>query len=497
MDGPVVRTASGAVRGVWRGNSAAFLGMPYAAAPFGSLRFAAPGPVEPWGGIRDATTPGATPQRRRLGLEPSFPEPCVPGDETLNVNVYTPAPGQPERGLPVLVWIHGGGFTAGSIASPWYDGRSFSRDGVVLVTISYRLGFDGFGWLEDAPLNRGILDQIAALEWVRDNIAAFGGDPASVTIAGQSAGGNSVMTLLTAPRAQSLFRAAISQSAGPRVQWPDSAEAIGRQLAQAAGVPPTREGWSQLSEADVLDVQGTLRVGGPPAPIDPVFFARVTLAPAGELSLPFGPVIDGELVPHPVADAVHSGVGADKPLLVGVTAHEFALWLLPAGKQLADVDMAAVLTEAGLSAGAAADFVRSHADLSNQGALLGQLMAECMFRVPLLRLAEARAPRSGDKTWLYDFRWRSPTYEGLSAHCLELPFVWDLLDADGVARTHGQEPPQQLAEAAHAAWVRFARDGDPGWRPWSKGVGMVFDTDSTEAEILGLERRLAAALSQE
>ena len=148
----------------------------------------------------------------------AIPEPSIPGDAILNVNVFTPVPGEPDAGLPVFVWIHGGGYKAGSPASPWYDGRAFNRDGVVTVTISYRLGFDGFGWIPDAPHNRGLLDQIEALRWVQRHIAAFGGDPERVTIGGQSAGGGSVWALLVSPAGRGLFGAAISHSGALEVQ---------------------------------------------------------------------------------------------------------------------------------------------------------------------------------------------------------------------------------------------------------------------------------------
>ena len=203
----VVETNAGAVRGFWRPDSAAFLGIPFAEPPCGDLRFLAPVPVKLVGGVRDALRYGPTPQRKALAEITTIPEPSIPGEDILNLNVFTPRPQAAtgsEAPLPVLVYIHGGGYVAGSPASPWYDGAAFNRDGVVTVTVSYRLGFDGFGWLPDAPPNRGILDCLLALEWVRDNIGQFGGDPARVTIAGQSAGGGAVMTLLTMPRARGL-----------------------------------------------------------------------------------------------------------------------------------------------------------------------------------------------------------------------------------------------------------------------------------------------------
>lgn len=212
LAGPVVRTASGPVRGAWRecrgtgqfGRSAAFKGIPFAQAPVGALRFAAPVPPEPWEDVLDAVADEPTPQRETLAEITLIPEPSIPGESTLNVNVFTPEPSG-DAALPVMVYFHGGGFTAGSPASPWYDGAAFNRDGVVTVSVSYRLGFDGFGWIEGAPHNRGVLDWLAALEWVQENIAAFGGDPGQITIAGQSAGGGAVLTLLGMPGAQHLF----------------------------------------------------------------------------------------------------------------------------------------------------------------------------------------------------------------------------------------------------------------------------------------------------
>jgi carboxylesterase type B len=203
-----VPTRLGPVRGEHRADGTLrFLGIPYAQPPVGPLRFTAPVPPRPWTEPLEATAYGPTAQRRPHSANPTIPEPSIPGDAVLNLNVFTPSI---HGALPVLVWIHGGGFVAGSAASPWYDGASFNRDGVLLVSIGYRLGDEGF---RD---NAAVLDWIAALEWVRDNIAAFGGDPNRVTVAGHSAGGTAVLTLLATPAADGLFHAAISASSpGP------------------------------------------------------------------------------------------------------------------------------------------------------------------------------------------------------------------------------------------------------------------------------------------
>jgi para-nitrobenzyl esterase len=491
---PVVSTTSGKVRGTWRPGSAAFLGIPYAAAPVGPLRFAAPAPVEPWDGVRDATRPGPTPQRRGLGGPLGIPEPSIPGADVLNLNVFTPAPDEPDRRLPVLVWIHGGGFTAGSPASPWYDGASFNRDGVVTVVISYRLGFDGFGWIEDAPLNRGVLDMIAALEWVRDNVTAFGGDPAQVTIGGQSAGGTSVLALLTCSAAQELFRAVACSSGTGRTQDAAAAQRLGREMASAAGVLPTRAGWAELSEDAVLDVQARYGMRPPSGVPDPVALVRGVLF--GRDNGPgFGPVVDGVLLSHPVEEALALGIGVDKPLLIGANAHEFNAGLAGARSALASLDVATALADAGLPQAIADRYVAQHPELVEPAFLLGQVITDALFRMPLTRFLAARAAGGGAAcTWAYDFRWRSPVL-GLSMHCIDLPFAWDLLGADGVVEGLGEAPPQFLADAMHRAWVRFVRENEPGWRPWVHGAGVVFDQESSERAILEPERELAAVLS--
>ena len=342
-------------------------------------------------------------------------------------------------------------------------------------------------------MNRGIGDQIAALEWVRDNIAAFGGDPAAVIIAGQSAGGTSVMTLFTTPRAQSLFRAAICMSGADRVQSMAQAEQTGRALAARAGVEPTVAGWSALTEDQALDAQDAFHIATPPDEIVPAAFVRHALTAAGDQGMPFGPVIDGALLPRSVSDALASGVAEDKPLLIGVTAHEFTLWMLHAEEQLRGVDVAEAMAEAGLARELAADYVASQPELGSAAALLGQLIGIRTFRQPMAHWTDLRAKTSPDTTWLYDFRWPSPFYSDLAVHCVELPFAWDLLDADGVSRTHGSNPPRELAEVTHAAWVAFVANGDPGWRPGSQAVGMVFNETSGEQPVLEIERRLASA----
>src|SRR5215475_13316551 len=252
----VIDTPQGRVRGKMRDGVAAFRGIPYAAPPFGASRLGPPLPATPWHGIRDALSFGPTaPQPPyRPPFDQILHNPVLPGDDYLNLNIWTPEPGSTR--LPVMVWIHGGAFTNGSGAVPTYDGAAFARDGVVCVTINYRLGVEGFAQIAGAPPNRGLLDQIAALEWVHDSISGLGGDPDNVTIFGESAGGMSVASLLSMPKAEGLFRRAIAQSgAGHHVISAETAGKVSAMLAARLGLPATREALAALPPERLVEAQ--------------------------------------------------------------------------------------------------------------------------------------------------------------------------------------------------------------------------------------------------
>ncbi|HEX7199628.1 MAG TPA: carboxylesterase family protein, partial [Dongiaceae bacterium] len=322
----VVETRQGRLRGALSAGIASFKGIPYAAAPFGANRFKPPQPAPSWKGVRDALAYGPTAPK-----PPYFPpfdeiliEPIIAGEDCLNLNIWTPNP--VATGLPVMVWVHGGAFTNGTGAVPNYDGQRFARDGVVLVTINYRLSVDGFLFLGDGVANLGLLDQVAALEWVRDNIAAFGGDSRNVTIFGESAGAMSVTTLLSMPRAKGLFKRVIAESgAGHHAISAATATRIGGYLAEKLGVPANRGAIAEVPIAKACEAQAGLSLDVFMQP-DPAKWGEVALN-----HMPMEPVIDGDVVPALPIDAIAAGAGAGIDVMVGTNREEQRLFMVPTG----------------------------------------------------------------------------------------------------------------------------------------------------------------------
>ncbi|MDO4901872.1 carboxylesterase/lipase family protein [Actinomyces sp.] len=505
-----IETTAGGVRGLWReivshpersgpapryGRSAAFYAIPYAQAPTGGLRFMAPVRREPWEGERQAFMPGATPQRGSIFSDPAIPEPSVPGDDILTLNVFTPVPGDESARLPVFVWIHGGAWTSGSHNSPWYDGAAFNRDGVVTVSVAYRLGFDGYGYVEgsDAPFNRGVLDQVMALEWVRDNIARFGGDPARVTLGGQSAGGGNSMILMTVPRARGLFRAVVCQSGAVTDMPADLNRERARALASALGVEPTLAGLRTVSYDDVVAAQNALTAqderadgDGAAAGPDPVAAVAGYLAAVGrpDTGISFSPTVDGEVVTAPIVEALHAGDGADIAVLAGSTTHEFIFSGLAFTEVMAGRDVREVLVEGGLGEELADRLLAAHPEHAGAGHLiLGDLISDTIFHCHLASWLLARgeyagrcgegAPSAG--SWAYEFSYTGGQL-GMATHCMDVPFAFDcLLEPYCEGHTLPGGAPQALADAMHGAWVRFIETGECSWPQWPTGsVGRRF-----------------------
>ncbi|MEV6073632.1 carboxylesterase family protein [Streptomyces sp. NPDC052069] len=447
---PQAATAHGAVRGTLEHGVAVFRGIPYAAPPVGARRFRAPEPPEPWQGVREAVAYGPTAPKRPYAppLDALLPDPEVAGEDCLNLNVWTPSAGP--AGLPVLVWIHGGSLLHGSSAVPVYDGAAFARDGVVLVSVNYRLGMEGFGVFPDAPANRGLLDQIAALEWVRDNIAAFGGDPHRVTVAGESAGAISIGALLAAPRAAGLFRRAVLQSGAPTALSVAAGRGTTERIAKRLGLPATAAALAAADPAELLAAQTEVTGGGSPL--------------TGGNS--FQIVVDGDLLPRDPAEALRSGASADVDLLMGTNSEEYRLWFVPSGlvEKLGKVKLRLALLKFKVSAAMARPY-RANRPGATPGELLGAIATDLLLRVPLNRLADARTDAAG-ATYFYEFGWPSPVRRLGACHALEIGFVFDTLAHPDTVALTGPDAPQELADAMHGAWVRFAVSGDPGWPSW-------------------------------
>jgi para-nitrobenzyl esterase len=466
--GPTVSVSTGTLRGRELGGVASFKGVPFAAPPEGELRFAAPASPIPWVGVRDARRYGPTPPK------PPYPapfdallvDPAIEGNEVLNLNVWTPSDAlgpHRDHGLPVMVWIHGGAFRSGTGAVEIYDGAAFARDGIVCVTFNYRLGMDGFGLFPDAPPNRGILDQVAALRWVRDEIAAFGGDPGRVTIAGESAGAMSALMLMASPGAIGLFHGVIAQSgAGHHAQSAESAERVAAALGVRLGVAPTARGFATVPTADFIAAQ--VRLAQEITTTD-----RASWGPLALDGMPYEPVVDGELIPHrPIDTLRRADPSSDVPVLIGANAEEYRFWLVPLG-QIDHVSVGAVAAT-GAALGLSAERMAPYLGAPTPGVGLERLMSDWFFRIPALRVAEVRWGGPG-ATYLYDFQWRSPAVDGDlgAAHAVELAFVFDTVGVPSGWGMIGEDAPRALATEMHAAWVAFVRDGTPGWAPYEAG----------------------------
>ncbi|GAB7045050.1 carboxylesterase/lipase family protein [Catenuloplanes indicus] len=465
---PDVRVKGGVVRGRIDHGTPAYLGIPYAAPPFGGHRMRPPRPAEPWDGVRDATAYGPTAPKSDFppSLRQFFADPAVPGDDCLNLNVWTPDPAA--DGLPVLVWIHGGSFTSGSGSVVGCRGSAFARDGVVCVTINYRLQAEGFLHTGDDGSNVGLLDQIAALEWVRDNIASFGGDPAKVTVAGQSAGAMSIAALLAMPTAEGLFRGAITQSGAA---WHTLDARTGLRvaglLAAELGVAPERAAIAAVPPGRVL--AATERVAA--AIGSPAEWGHVAVT-----GLPFAPVVDGTVLPRHPLDAIADGASRGVALLTGTTAEEARLPLVASGA-ITHLDEAAAVAGAARFGVHAATVAAACAKPGvSPGDVLAAIVTEHAYTRPAVQLAEARGADA--PTWMYRFDHRSAAAGGLlgAAHAVDIPFVFDTMDTPDGALLMGGRTAPEAAAVVHAAWVRFVSDLDPGWAPYRPGTRttMVF-----------------------
>ncbi|MEU9555642.1 carboxylesterase/lipase family protein [Streptomyces fumanus] len=474
---PVVRTAAGAVRGRREDGLAVFRGIPFAEPPVGAARFAAPRPPRRWDGTREAYAFGPPPPQ---DLGPGVPSPTAEGpgaDDWLTVNVWTPEP-DPAARRPVMVWIYGGAYKMGHSGNPGYDARRIAADGdLVVVSLNYRVGMEGFARIEGAPANRALLDQVAALEWVRDNITGFGGDPEQVTVFGESAGAGSIAALLAMPRAAGLFRRAVAQSV-PGTFFSDAlARDIAGALAAEAGRKPTAEDLAAVppgrlvaaGQALTAKMRGYTDRWGRVAP-------TVT---------PYSPVVDGEVLPALPWQALAEGASAGVDLVAGHNRHEFRLFLALAG-QLGKIDeerAASALRVFGPGPDGAAAYRAAYPGAS-AAELYERVQTDWLFAEPTMRLAEAHLA-GGGRAHAYELTWSAPGAGGAlgACHALDLPLLFGTFGADlGLLLFDAAEPsPEARALSARfrASWTAFARTGDPGWPAYDteRRLVQVLDAD--------------------
>jgi para-nitrobenzyl esterase len=478
MDDLLIETTAGKVRGELRGDVRIWRGIPYAAPPVGALRFRPPQPAPAWSGERDATKFGpvaAQSRDPRIAILSGVTEKVESGEDCLLLNVFAPV--QREQPAPVMVWIHGGAFIMGSGSTPLYHGLPFADQGVVVVTLNYRLGLPGLLYLGDVAPGRDdgnylLLDQIAALRWVQDNIAAFGGDPGAVTVMGESAGAISIGTLLAMPAARGLFHRAILQSG-------------------ASGLsPPSRDDASRVARAVLADL-GAAVDDLAALPIERVLASQERISQTLGVGA-FAPYVDGATVPRLPIESIRGGSADGIPLLLGSNRDEWTLFEVFLGEVTVEPYKAPLRDRLGpLIDRLLEQYREAHADRSLARAWV-DIIGELVFRIPVIRLAEAQVSR-GTPVYAYRFDWRSPAFGGRlgATHALELPFVWNRLDLPmaQILLGDGLATAQSLATAMHRTWVQFIKTGDPnggGLPAWPR-----YDLERRPTMLIDRESRVA------
>jgi para-nitrobenzyl esterase len=499
MSEPLLRTRYGTLRGTVEDGLAVFRGVPYAASTTGSGRFRPPRPPAEWQGVRDATTFGfVSPQPPPTAMDAIPGDPSEQSEDSLVLNVWTP--GLDEAKRPVMVFIHGGGFTTGSSSVSVYHGPALARRGVVLVTFNYRLGI--LGWLAHPALaegddfagfgNWGLRDQLAALGFVREHALALGGDPDNITIFGESAGAMSVAALVSSAEARPLFRRAIMQSGAAAALGPGTALAVADDVADSLGLDSLARAELEALPADsFLQAQSQI------------------MAAYGIAGLPLQPVVDGGLLRrHPAAE-IAAGAAGGVDLMIGTNRDEWKFFTFSAAA-VSEIDEERLLAlvrrhvkGAGLlediSPQESIDLYRAERLARGQSVdpadLYTAMATDWVFRVPSMRTAAAQSEHNS-ATFAYLFDWESPFGGGAlgSCHALELPFVFGTVDNPMVALFTGTGPDvTDLSEAMQAAWVAFATNGDPSVTSDPGGAWLPYSSASRSTKRFGPRRELLEA----
>ena len=488
MSYAIAETRNGALQGYHNGRCYYFGGIPFAGSTASANRFNPPQPVEPWSGLRPAVHAGPIVNQNPTRFEPFLgPDPQPQSEEGLNLAVWTPGVDGAKR--PVYVWIHGGAYISGAGSFPLYDGTSFAANGdIVCVGINYRLGERGYlhlGHLDEAYAgsgNNGLRDQVAALEWVRDNIEAFGGDPDQVTVGGQSAGGGAITGLLMMPEANGLFHRAIIQSIS-MMSFRDLSEA-------------------EESTQTFMDAAGATHIADlETAPMETLLAAqRTTLRskpPWGKAQ--FQPLVDGTVLTKNVLPACRDGDMAKIPLMVGITSDEwkpFQFFMNDEDVPRRDDTLSAFFdTLVGDGAGVSAAY-REITGKTDPEALFQAAMSDWRWRHANIQFQSILSGKQD--VYVYEFAWKSPTHDGRlgAGHCVELPFCFHNMQSPSTPFLIGDGAPVGLADTMHAAWCAFIRDGVPtpsgDWPVYDEDrrATMMFDVDSKIENDPSRDRRL-------
>lgn len=447
---PVVESAAGRFVGSQHGSVARFLGIPFAEPPVGELRFALPKPVEPLRGEFDATTFGPTPPAS-MELPAPYTYPLIEGDSWLTLNVWTPAPAAEDSKLPVYVWFYGGSFAMGNTAEDIFDGSAFARDGVVYVSANYRVGLEGFTHFPDAPDNRGLHDQILALQWVRDNIASFGGDPDQVTIGGESAGSMSVSSLATTRFAGTLFQRVICESGiGVALTLDDAAKATAFVAATLHRLPTA----TSVSAVEPREAGRKLA-------------AKLRRLSPHNIVTVFGPVIDGDLLPESPVKSLSQRPSA-ATMIIGNNQKEADFWRV-FGEFAPSTGALDALTLALKPFRAQRELIQTYVDaygdtMPKQEVFI-EFLSDAVFCAPSLAAQRGQ----GTNCYAYLFTWPASIHTRTAMHTLDLGFAFDNVNAPGFVAYAGKDAPQSLADEMHSSWVRFIKTGVPAddWQPYS------------------------------
>lgn len=466
----------GLLEGTLENGIAVYRGIRYAQPPFGDLRFRPPEPVPPWTGVvRAFEFAPASPQAPRDANVLMFG-----GEDCLALNIWAPA--DAGAGCPVMAWIPGGAYMRGDAADPVYDGAAFAREGIIFVSLNYRVGIDGFMAIPGAPANRGLLDQIAGLRWVKSNIEAFGGDASRITLAGGSAGAGAIACLIGMPSTRGLFGKAVLQSPSLATHTAAEADVAAAAIATLLGIPLSREA-----------------VAGVPLPKAVAALKRLADDPSLRRDLgfstrnffPLRAVVDGDVMKaSPLTTMANSWkhLPPDFSLLVGCNRDEMRLYAVPTGgiEQTTQSELLEFVRDVGVTEHAMISFAENPETKSraSPGEILCAMQSDYFYRISARKIA-ANASSAGVATYLYEFDWRSRRCDGKlgAAHGLEIPFVFDQLRTPAGAEITGPGAPAALAEAMHRSWVRFVKEGNPGWlRHTSQGADLMHFADESRCE---------------